>query len=364
MKTNISIITLITIIIITTLTCKANLDKAVEIEKILKEAEIETVVATKAATKTAATAAAKAATARTATEKALEEIVVSSAEAIKEAEKAIKEAEKQKEVAQNEKERTEKEKLIIENKTKQFEAQIEKARKQDLTQIKLMQAKLELGHKIQDTARLLMKYDNDYWIEPPDQFGLHDSTSNNKAFDVLKQGPNPYYHSDNKETRKKIYLVFEYQDTYIKSLGEILNKIAKDSYLPPDQAKQKTSAHDQANDLLQEIINKIHEHFDHYFNNAFRIPSNQQNKIDSLELSGLQELLKKFEALQKIRHTCKMYATKIYNDFQNDKNKIRTGGIKKIEEYITNNAYRNKFKGAIEQIKTLITQINNIVYKT
>lgn len=59
-----------------------------------------------------------------------------------------------------------------------------------------------------------------------------------------------------------------------------------------------------------------------------------------------------------------MYATKIYNDFQNDKNKIRTGGIKKIEEYITNNAYRNKFKEAIEQIKTLITQINNIIYKT
>ncbi|ANF34355.1 hypothetical protein A7978_04405 (plasmid) [Borrelia turicatae] len=350
------------LISMTIITCKADLGKTEKLERALKEQEIKIVKETKKIKTKAIIAEAKLKTAKKATEKALKTVILS-ATSIKEAQETSEKSNREKEDAKNEKAQIEREKLKIENEAKQLEVQLKEKWNQQQTQFKIDEAKLELKRKTKDIERLLIIYDNDYGIEPSDQFGMHDSNSNNKAFDVLHQGLKPYHHADNKKVREKIYLVFEYKDIYIQSLGEILNKIAKVSYLPPDQAKQKTLEQEQANALLNEIIENIHEYFAHYFEGAFKILSDKQNSIDALNLSDLRTLLNKLNELQKIKDTCKMYAETIYNDFKNDKGKIRTGGIKELGEYITNHEYKKIFKDAIEQIKTLDTQISNITYK-
>ncbi|UPA18947.1 CRASP family complement regulator-acquiring lipoprotein (plasmid) [Borrelia puertoricensis] len=351
------------LILITIITCKAvDLGKAEKLERALKEQEIKIIKETKKSKTKVIIAEAKLKTAKEATEEALKTIILSATE-IKEAQETSEKSNKEKEDAKNEKAQIEREKLEIKNNTKQLEVQLKEKWNQQQTQFEFDKAKLELKRKTKDIEKLLIIYDNDYGIEPSDQFGMHDKNSNNKAFDILYQGLNPYHHADNKKSREKIYLVFEYKDIYIQSLGEILNKIAKDSYLPPDQAKQKTLKQEQANTLLNEIIENIHEYFTHYFEGAFKILSDQQNRIDMLNLSDLKTLLNKLDELQKIKDTCKMYAETIYNDFKNDKDQIRTEGFKELEEYITNHEYRKIFKDTIEQIKTLNTQISNIIYK-
>ncbi|AHH11169.1 hypothetical protein bcCo53_001127 (plasmid) [Borrelia coriaceae] len=338
---------LATLILITLIaTCKTDLSKTVELKKSLIEQEIEIIEATKK-TKTEATHT-EDEIAKATTEKALERIM-SSATAIKE--------EKSK--------RDQIERKRIEEKAKQLEVEYQKKWAQNQTQLEINKIKIAIRQQTQDAERLLIIKDNDYWNEPSDQFGMHDNNFLNKAFDILKKDLKPYHHDDNKKIREKIYLAFEYKDSYIRALGEILNKIAQDYESPKfNQANDKTSTKPQAKPLLQEIIENINEHSHHYFEIAFKISDEKQNKIDSLNLSDLKILASKFSELQKIRNTCKIYAKIIYNDFKNNKDEIRTGSIDKLEEYITNNSYRKKFKDTIEQIKILATQIDNIIYKS
>ncbi|WP_024653777.1 CRASP family complement regulator-acquiring lipoprotein [Borrelia persica] len=343
---------ILTFFAIITLTCKVNVAKLATLEQKLKEIELATVKQTQESQTETIRMAIQEKIANQTTATLLNKI-----------QSSIKEKKQQtQDLIQKEQDL----KKEIEDITKQDEEQSQ----QTQSKIELDQAKIALKQKIQDIQKLLIIHKNNYYNEPINQFGMHDNehynkNNLNKAFDVIETQNLPYSHPQNKKNRNKIYLIFEYNNTHIESLGKILNKITKDTFikhtLKPNTKLQTSSKDERIQKIIQNIIHNINEYFNLYFNNAFNISEENQKKLNSLTINDIQTLNNIFDERKTIGNTCKEYASKIYNDFQNDEGMIKTGDIEKLIDYIKNNEYNTKFTNQFKKLEKLITQIKNII---
>ncbi|AHH13044.1 Putative membrane spanning protein (plasmid) [Borrelia hermsii YBT] len=244
-------------------------------------------------------------------------------------------------------------------------------------------AKLKL--KVTKYENLLYAH-NYSWIEDGDeanrwhlhygdggtQYGMK---GRNKVFDVILS---PHYakhtshraraynnteYSDydlpsSKTSRKQVYLAFEYDENPIRIFGRILNKLAA-SAVPFDSASKSIPNPNEYNKLVQEIADKTGEYARDYFEIAFGELFKKQNNINSLSYDMLQELDQKFNKLMAEREMHIKDAKTIYNDFNADKDQIRTGDAAKLKDYLIK--YRPKFENSFGAVKTLAGEIKNIL---
>ncbi|WP_330730226.1 virulence associated lipoprotein [Borrelia turicatae] len=193
------------------------------------------------------------------------------------------------------------------------------------------------------------------------QYGMK---NNNQAFGVMQDTLNnyklniKYSYSKNKQSRSKIYLAFEYNENLIRNLGEVLNKLAASANNFYTSSKLKSNEYDN---LLQEIADEIKEYTHNYFEVAFAELIKKVNKLNILSPNQLQELDQKFDKLTAERQIHIKDAKTIYNDFNNDKDQIKSNAAN-LKDYINQN-YKQKFLTSFAKIKTLANEIKEILDK-
>ncbi|UPA13943.1 virulence associated lipoprotein [Borrelia turicatae] len=193
------------------------------------------------------------------------------------------------------------------------------------------------------------------------QYGMKGA---NQAFGIIQMAPgvywNPYNngYTENKQSRSKIYLAFEYNENLIRALGEVLNKLAASANNFYISSKLKSNKY---NNLLQEIADEIGEYAHNYFEVAFAELIKKVNKLNILLPNQLQELDQKFDKLTAERQIHIKDAKTIYNDFNNDKDQIKTNAAK-LKDYINQN-YKQKFLTSFAKIETLANEIKEILDK-
>ncbi|ETZ17869.1 putative membrane spanning protein [Borrelia duttonii CR2A] len=340
------------LIAVTILTCKANFERVAKLEQALREIELQTIEQTiKNKVEVSEISGQQKSTA------VKTNVILDKIDSL-----AISTISKLKELTQKEQDlKTQKEDLTKEK--KRIEEQAKQNLQQRQQQVELEEAKIELKQKIQDIQKSLILYKNNYYNEPVDQFGMHDSNNHRYAFDLAETLYLKYSDQKSQEYRHKIYLLFDYNDAYIRSLGEFLNKMAQnivlESEFPSKMSLQFVSQNEEVKNLLQKILSNIDQYFELYFHTAFDISENQQAEIDFLTLDDIKTLNNIFDERRKINDYCKMFVKKIYEDFQDDKDEIRTGEITKLMEYIKKIMYDQKFLDIFQSLKMLIGKVEN-----
>ncbi len=242
-----------------------------------------------------------------------------------------------------------------------IQAQIKQHKREFIT------TKLKL--RVQKYEKMLNDHILYAWIEDGDagqkgesdgyggtQYGMG---GHNQAFGVIKSPYDSIYTADAnynsqfaKDARLKVYLAFEYYEDLIRALGAVLNKLAA-------SAQPANSPPNEYNKLLQEIADKTGEYACNYFEVAFGELFKKQNNINSLSYNMLQELDQKLDKLIAEREMHVKDAKTIYNDFNADKDQIRTGDAAKLKDYLIK--YRPKFENSFGAVKTLAGEIKNIL---
>lgn len=202
---------------------------------------------------------------------------------------------------------------------------------------------------------------NDIWTENNDLYGINEQ---GQTFYVAKNSDNgEIYSSDrNKAARKLIYLAFEHRLPAITNFGKILNKLAESADTNINHAPNEYDIKTEYNILIENILAEAKKYAHNYFEVALIPLYEKKDKLNSLSLETLSELKDKFDELQKIRDTCKMYAETVYNDFKNDKDKIRTSSTN-LRNYINKNNYKHKFKDLIKKTEEPAYKISQILNK-
>ncbi|AHH11168.1 virulence associated lipoprotein [Borrelia coriaceae] len=206
---------------------------------------------------------------------------------------------------------------------------------------------------------------NDMWIENMEKSELYGMNTQSSAFHVAKnRDNNEVYATDtNKNARKQIYLALEHRISTITNFNEILNKLAEGADSNVNYAQNEHDIKTEYNTLIENILAEARKYAHNYFERALIPLYDKQDKLNSLSLDDLRELKDKFDELQKIRDTCKTYAETIYNDFKNDKDKIRTGVVLHLRNYINKNHYKYKFKALFKETEKPAYYISQILNK-
>ncbi len=219
-----------------------------------------------------------------------------------------------------------------------------------------------LKSKITKAKYTLKIHKNDAWIEDND---IYEINAQGQAFHIAKNSDTgEIYASDrNKTARKQIYLALEHRRSVITNFGEILSKLAEGANTNVNYAPNEHDLQTEYNILIENILTEAKKYAHNYFEIALIPLHDKQDKLNSLSLDDLQNLKDKFDELQKIRDTCKMYAETIYNDFQNDQDHIKDGAAANLRNYINQNNYKNKFKELVKKTEETAYQINQILNK-
>ncbi|UPA11213.1 hypothetical protein bpSLO_001059 (plasmid) [Borrelia parkeri] len=208
----------------------------------------------------------------------------------------------------------------------------------------------ELNTRVSNAQIALSIHANQNWNEEgSEQFQMHDSVSQNKAFDILKKDNKPYSHTDNKNARRNFYLALEYHESSIVSFGKILNTLAQGAVASP-QNKQYL--------LLKEIIEATSKLATNYFEVALTTLKNKKDKLTSLSLEALEELQSKFRRLEEKRQLIRTRADEIQNKFKDANTTIGTQDnlIKYIED-----EHQEVFTQTFATIETLANEIKEIL---
>ncbi|WP_024654733.1 virulence associated lipoprotein [Borrelia hispanica] len=344
------------LISVVTLTCKANLERVAKLEQALREIELQTIEQTRKSTVEVSEISGQKKIIAVTTNIILDKIdslTINTMRKVEELAKKEQDLKTQKEDVREEK--------------KRIEEQAKQNLRQRQQQVEFEEAKIELKQKIQDIQKSLILYKNNYYNEPIDQFGMHDIDNHRYAFDFAETLYAKYSDQKSQENRHKIYLLFEYNDTYIRSLGEFLNKMAQNivlkSEFPSKMSLQFMSQNEEVKALLQEILSRIDQYFELYFHTAFDISENEQEEIDFLTLDDIKRLNNIFDERKKINDYCKIFVKEIYKDFQDDKDEIRTGEITKLMEYIKKIMYDQKFLDIFKNLEMFVAQFENYELK-
>ncbi|WP_434757061.1 virulence associated lipoprotein (plasmid) [Borrelia puertoricensis] len=215
-----------------------------------------------------------------------------------------------------------------------------------------------LKNKTTRAKYTLKIHKNDIWRENNDPYGMNEQ---GQAFHVAKNSDNDeIYSSDrNKTARKLIYLAFEHRLPAITNFGKILNKLAESADTNTNHAPNEYDIKTEYNIFIENILSEAKKYAHNYFEFALIPLYEKQDKLSSLSLETLNNLKDKFDELQKIRDTCKMYAETIYNDFKNDKDQIKSNAAK-LKNYISQN-YKQKFLNSFAKTETLANEIKEIL---
>ncbi|WP_025406985.1 virulence associated lipoprotein [Borrelia hermsii] len=352
MKHKVLIITLITLVAITTLTCKADLSS--ELEKALKEAKDAKQIVLEAQ-------AVRANAELNAIIKEIEAEAEMEAQKITEIEAALATTITQ-----------EKQKTAESAITKQETAKQEIQQTQDeilKAKIQVIKIAIELNQnsrqiiinklksKVEDNATILNMHTDTNWHEPSDHFGMTSlpgqqrniSAFNraSKKYDQKGYETYPYLLESNQaaKDRRKIYLSFKYDKISIQKYGEIFNRLI-----------------DAGTHLaVEDILNVTIDYANAYFEVALMTLRNKQDKLTSLSLARLKELHNTFERLETEKQSFENCMKTLYNDYHNNNYNIKDGNYKNIIAYMSANKYKERLTTTANTITSLANQLKNLL---
>ncbi|AHH07460.1 Putative membrane spanning protein (plasmid) [Borrelia crocidurae DOU] len=227
-----------------------------------------------------------------------------------------------------------------------------------IRQKKIIVAKLR--DKIIRSKYTLQTYTkNDDWIEDHVLYGV----DNQQVFKIAKDYYNGevYASRNNRSSRKLIYLALEYRRLAIINFEIILNKLAEKANIKTTYKQNEYDVNTEYNVLIEDILTSFKKYAHNYFEIALIPLSQKQKDLYYLSLKDLQLLKDKFDELQKIRDTGKIYVVAIYNDFQNNKDNIKDGDAVHLKNYINGMRYKYKFKKLANKAEELAYQISQIL---
>ncbi|AHH13049.1 Putative cytosolic protein (plasmid) [Borrelia hermsii YBT] len=352
LKHKVLIITLITLVAITTLTCKADLSS--ELEKALKEAKDAKQIVLEAQ-------AVRANAELNAIIKEIEAEAEMEAQKITEIEAALATTITQ-----------EKQKTAESAITKQETAKQEIQQTQDeilKAKIQVIKIAIELNQnsrqiiinklksKVEDNATILNMHTDTNWHEPSDHFGMTSlpgqqrniSAFNraSKKYDQKGYETYPYLLESNQaaKDRRKIYLSFKYDKISIQKYGEIFNRLI-----------------DAGTHLaVEDILNVTIDYANAYFEVALMTLRNKQDKLTSLSLARLKELHNTFERLETEKQSFENCMKTLYNDYHNNNYNIKDGNYKNIIAYMSANKYKERLTTTANTITSLANQLKNLL---
>ncbi|AFI31719.1 virulence associated lipoprotein [Borrelia crocidurae] len=228
----------------------------------------------------------------------------------------------------------------------------------EIRQKKIIVAKLK--DKIIRSKYTLQTYTkNDDWIENHVLYGV----DNQQVFKIAKDYYNGevYASHNNRSSRKLIYLALEYRRLAIINFEIILNKLAEKANIKTTYKQNEYDVNTEYNVLIEDILTSFKKYAHNYFEIALIPLSQKQKDLYYLSLKDLQLLKDKFDELQKIRDTGKIYVVAIYNDFQNNKDNIKDGDAVHLKNYINGMRYKYKFKKLANKAEELAYQISQIL---
>ncbi|AMR75853.1 CRASP family complement regulator-acquiring lipoprotein [Borrelia hermsii] len=151
-------------------------------------------------------------------------------------------------------------------------------------------------------------YNSITWNEAAEAY---DISGANQLFDVIEydnaQSQKTKYNGnddESKTTRREMYLGFGYNKNYIKAFGALANKIAATK-----NVQMKTE--------LENMVKKIREYGTAYHLTAFNTLINKKDKLLKLDLSDLQILKARFDAIHPTEITILFtFKDTIYSDYE------------------------------------------------
>ncbi|UCP01885.1 virulence associated lipoprotein (plasmid) [Borrelia hermsii] len=151
-------------------------------------------------------------------------------------------------------------------------------------------------------------YNSITWNEAAETY---DISGANQLFDVIEydnaQSQKTKYNGnddESKTTRREMYLGFGYNKNYIKAFGALANKIAATK-----NVQMKTE--------LENMVKKIREYGTAYHLTAFNTLINKKDKLLKLDLSDLQILKARFDAIHPTEITILFtFKDTIYSDYE------------------------------------------------
>ncbi|AHH13055.1 Putative membrane spanning protein (plasmid) [Borrelia hermsii YBT] len=151
-------------------------------------------------------------------------------------------------------------------------------------------------------------YNSTTWNEVTQAY---DISSANQLFDVIEydnaQSQKTKYNGnddESKTTRREMYLAFDYKKNYIKAFGALANKMAATK-----NVQMKTE--------LENMVKKIREYGTAYHLTAFNTLINKKDKLLKLDLSDLQILKARFDAIHPTERTIFFkFKDTIYSDYE------------------------------------------------